>query len=193
MVNIRHINEELFYQIILVDFGNFDYIKFSKPLPISTLITTYFQLNGLDMTDAKEKIDKMVEDMNDCSEMLDDYFSIKINPNTASLEALPRLIKGHKPSMAYLPDLMYHLGTNVDWMEEEGCVRDMSTQLARFYARTPDKALTEDEYLNWSNIAEHLFFPLYKSLLYPSNQLTDRQTFHTVANITDLYKVFERC
>ncbi len=31
------LNQELFYQIVLVDFGNFDYIDFQEPLPIAQL------------------------------------------------------------------------------------------------------------------------------------------------------------
>ena len=192
LINIRNLNEDLFYQIILVDFGNLNYYKFPKPLPLADILSVYFRVNASDVDNVNDKINKLVDPMVTCSQMLDDYFSIKINPKTSSLEALPLLAKDHFPIMAYLPDFLFRFA-NVNWYEEEGCFQDVATELARFYARTPSKLTTEQEYLSWSKVVEHVFFPLYKSLIFPSNDLKQKQTFHTVANITNLYKVFERC
>lgn len=192
LVNIPNINEQLFYQIILLDFGNISIFKFKSPLSLYELIAIYFKRNAPEMSNMKERIDEMIEALVDCSEMLDDYFSLRIDPKTASLVTLPRIINGHTPLMAFLPDFMYRLGSNVDWTQEDACLHGVSTELAKFYARTPLKLPNEEDYLAWANTTEFAFFPLFKSVLFPSN-LVNKQTFHTVANITDLYKVFERC
>ncbi|OTF69706.1 hypothetical protein BLA29_011481, partial [Euroglyphus maynei] len=39
MLNMPNLNQELFYQIYLIEFGNFDYFRFKRPLSIRTLLS----------------------------------------------------------------------------------------------------------------------------------------------------------
>lgn len=193
MVSIRPLNNELFYQMILVDFGNFDYIQFQKALPVSELIAIYLRHNKPNIASIPEEADKIMKPILENSEMLKDYFSLKINSETGTLEALPCIVKGHMPVMNYLPDLMFQLSSNVDWTDEMTCLHDISKHLAAFYSRPPQKLTTDEEHKSWASNIERLFFPLYKTLLLPSRELATKGSFFTLTNITELYKFFERC
>lgn len=192
MIDIRKLSEELFYQIYLIDFGNFDYIKFQKPLPLMKLLSTYFQVNPSNITNVMGRIGEMVDFLVSHSKMLNDYFSMKINPKDATIETLPCLMKDHAPVMTFLPDFIHALVFNVNWEDEDSCFRAFGKELARFYSRPPVK-LSQEQYLTWAEQVEDKLYPLYKKLLVPSRKLTDTHTIHTVANINSLYKVFERC
>lgn len=192
MINVSNFNQELFYQLILLDFGNFDYIEFKNPLPIPGLLKVYFEANSAsDGTDYSEKANQITNLLIEKRYMLDDYFSIKINAETKSLEAIPCLVDGHMPVMYYLPDFLHRLVSNVNWNEEKECFSSIGIELKNFYCHTP---CAEDlDYQCWASLVEDTLYPLYKTLLFPSSFLTDRNSIHYLTNITDLYKVFERC
>ncbi|KAH9393534.1 DNA mismatch repair protein [Tyrophagus putrescentiae] len=193
LVTIRPLNQELFYQSILVDFGNFDYIEFQKPLPIAELVAIYLRHHKPAVANVTEEANKIIQPMLEQHLMLKDYFSLKIDAEKATLEAIPWIVKGHMPVMTFLPSLLYQLATLVDWQDEVPCLHEISMQLAIFYARPPKRATTEQEHKAWASNVERLFFPLYKTLLIPSGELRTKGSFFTLTNITELYKFFERC
>lgn len=195
LVTIRPLNEELFYQMILVDFGNFDYIEFQKPLPLSELAAIYLRYHKPAVANVAEEANNIIKPLLELNHtlMLKDYFSLKINLETGTLEAVPWIIKGHMPVMTFLPDLIYNLALIEDWTDEESCLNQISQHLAAFYARPPTKFTSEEEQKTWASNVERLFFPLYKTLLVPSGELRTKGSFFTLTNITELYKFFERC
>ncbi|KAI2804207.1 DNA mismatch repair protein [Blomia tropicalis] len=193
LVNIHNMNEELFYQIIMADFANFDYIKFGNPLSLFKLLNTYLQVNGLNYgNNMDEQTTNMVKILLSNREMMDDYFSIKISPG-GSLEAIPCLVDKHRPQISFLPDFIYKLVHNVDWEDEKNCFHNLAIELSRFYSRKAVKLLSEQHYSTFEQQLEQKFYPLYRTLLCPSKKLYNNSTFQKVANISDLYKVFERC
>ena len=46
---------------------------------------------------------------------------------------------------------------------------------------------------NWKKVMEHTVFPAMKKYLKPPKECADNRTFNMVADLPDLYKVFERC
>lgn len=189
MLNIQQFNKELIYQVFLLDFGNFDYIRFSQPLSLKKLLSTYLEVNKIEKTDLF--IDNMIELLISKYEMLDDYFSIKINED-CEIETIPILIDNHQPNFAYMPEFIYSLINNVDWTKEKSCFHSFGKAIAQFYSYTPNYPDEESaEFKAWSKIIENTIYPMYKNLLLPENNL--QNSFHLITTVDNLYKVFERC
>ena len=56
-----------------------------------------------------------------------------------------------------------------------------------------DEEETTDTSSNWKKVMEHTVFPAVKKYLKPPKECADNRTFNCVADLPDLYKVFERC
>ena len=78
------LSRQLFYQIALYDFGNFGLLKLSEPAPLHELALLALDSPDSGWTEAdgpKEELAQyVVELLVSKAEMLDDYFSIEINP-----------------------------------------------------------------------------------------------------------------
>ncbi|KAH9419950.1 DNA mismatch repair protein [Dermatophagoides pteronyssinus] len=194
MLNMPNLNRELFYQIYLIEFGNFDYFRFKQPLSIRTLLSTYLEVNPPSIdTDCTAAIEKMVQTLISKYEMLDDYFSIRINKDDATIESLPVMIAKYEPNYIYLPEFIHGLATNVDWKQEKNCFKTLGQELARFYSYAPSLSNKNDvEFRAWSDLVETQIYSRYKKLLSPTKSLSEG-TIYVIANVTELYKVFERC
>ena len=94
------------------------------------------------------------------------------------------------------------LATEVNWEEEEACFDTLAKETAKFYAIKSDKfsrydAKQHEDESNldstWKHTVEHIVYPERKKKLSPPKKLAENMTFVQVANLPDLYKVFERC
>lgn len=127
--------------------------------------------------------------------MIDEYFSLAISPSGA-VTSLPLLQKGYTPNLDRLPHFLLCLATRVDWEDEKGCFEGFLRELAFFYSPRPfdDAAEEEDEdeadkaHQIWQ--LEHVLFPAFRRTLWPRSMTND---VSQVANLPDLFRVFERC
>ena len=77
--------------------------------------------------------------------MLEEYFSIGIadlGPGSTGgvrVTTLPRLVDGHTPHLAALPDFVVALAWTVNWEEETPCFDGVARVLAQFYSRLPPR------------------------------------------------------
>ncbi|KAG2181878.1 hypothetical protein INT44_008694 [Umbelopsis vinacea] len=157
----------------------------------------------------------------DRSEMLLEYFSIRVS-ETGELLSVPMLIKNYVPTLDKLPLFLLRLGTEVDWDGEKECFETLAKELALFYCAEPplqepaedirtdpqgDQEMTESNTLDstyekdhkayvWQ--VEHLIFPALKFQFAAPKSLAASSgpgSGHVVqlANLPDLYKIFERC
>ena len=86
----------------------------------------------------------------------------------------------------------------VDWTSEKECFQTFAKECSLFYAFKPDPFTAEEtnenaQDKNWAWSVEHVLFPAFRSGLVPPKHLAEDGTFLQVANLPDLYKVFERC
>ena len=86
----------------------------------------------------------------------------------------------------------------MDWDSEEGCFSTFAQECSRFYAFKPDPYQSGDEPENSSNhswqwTVEHVLFPAFRTGLVPPSRFSENGTLLQIANLPDLYKVFERC
>ncbi|KAI7688539.1 DNA mismatch repair protein Mlh1 [Sarcoptes scabiei] len=98
LLKLADFNQELFYQIFLLDFGNFNYLRFKTSLSLRMLLETYFEVYP-DLKSSTNSVDEMIEMIISKQTLLEDYFSISLNDVEESLEALPVLIDQHQPNI----------------------------------------------------------------------------------------------
>ncbi|XP_065215120.1 DNA mismatch repair protein Mlh1 isoform X1 [Planococcus citri] len=191
--------EEMFYQMMISNFGNFHVIKFSTPLYLPELISIAMEeVEGSD--EEKAQIAKAAADVIDSKKlMLNDYFATEIDENE-NLLSIPLLLDNYTPSVAGLPSYALTLATEVNWEEELPCFKTFCEQTASFYAygwkkeNVPDdEDLTDGECLKWTWTLEHVLYPAIKKHLLPSKKLFNDRAVLQIASLPQLYKVFERC
>lgn len=207
LCNLRVLCEELFRQQVFMRFSNFDRVELRPPLPIRELLERASRLVCTQRSGASTAplwtpaacVDALMR----MREMLAEYFALELTPDGA-LAALPQLVDGHVPDLAYLPLFLYYLASEVNWQLESECFHGVARQLARFYvprlpaASTGDAppaldAVPEEQRKAYEGCLQRVLLPAVKSLLYPPRTYSNDGTFVQIASLETLYKVFERC
>ncbi|KZP14929.1 DNA mismatch repair protein MutL [Athelia psychrophila] len=201
LVNHGALAEELFYQLGLRQFGNFGRLKLNPPPPLRTLVDL-----ALDAEDgiknsmlSKEDISNRIVDAI-CSrrEMLAEYFALHITAD-GMVESLPLLLRDYTPNLDKLPSFLMRLGPQVDWSSEANCFGSFLRELAYFYVPGPldpspgpssPRSKGAEKAERWQ--IEHVLFPTMRRYLSAPKSLLDHDVVQ-VANLPDLYRVFERC
>lgn len=192
LVATKTLFEELCYQMLLFNFENLDCISLTKPLPLSELAVLALQDADSGWTEddgpMEELAERIVEILTSKAPLMREYFNLCIT-DEGTLEAIPVIVDDYIPSMAYLPMFILRLATEVEWDEEKECFQTFCKETARFYAKI---ALTKsDQEYKWE--VEHAIFPAIKQYLLPPKSFAKNGSLLQVANLPDLYRVFERC
>ncbi|KAF9405972.1 DNA mismatch repair protein [Podila epigama] len=228
LVHFEAVSEELFYQICLRDFSNFGFIHLSTPAPIWELVL--MALNDehelmeraewpAELKSKEEIATSVVELLVSRREMLREYFSICITEE-GLLTAIPMLLKGYIPNMEKLADLLWRLGSEVNWTSEKACFQTISREIAIFYSTQADRVEDKDEDsgledddltrgrdhdantksaqelqdARFQHMIATVIFPAFKRNFVPPTTVIERSGIVVqVAQVKDLYKVFERC
>ena len=97
------------------------------------------------------------------------------------------------------------LATEVNWESERECFDSLAKEIGQFYALNsdwiePDNASTSQSQAaasssqpSWRWTVEHVIYPAFKATLLPSQDTAQDSSILQIANLHDLYKVFERC
>ena len=93
--------------------------------------------------------------------------------------------------MANLPHFLTGLINRVDWTNEKSCLNQIANEIATYYADLSESNLIENS--NWKWITEFILYPEFKSRFYPSKNLLDNGSILQIADLTNLYTIFERC
>ncbi|XP_064486491.1 DNA mismatch repair protein Mlh1-like [Ornithodoros turicata] len=198
IINTRQISRELFYQLALKDFGNFAAMRLSEPAPIHDLVMLALDSEESGWTEEdgpKEDLANHVVDfLKTKAEMLNDYFSLEID-ESGQILTLPVILDNHTPPMEGLPMYLLRLATEVDWETERECFDTFCRETADFYAMPhyKDRTAEESPEKSWKWVTEHVLYPATKAHLRLPSEFTDNSCILQIANLSDLYKVFERC
>lgn len=211
LANIPRLSEHLFYQIVLRDFGNFAALRLDPAPSLKELAMIALDSEDSGWTEAdgsKEDLAQfVVKSLMDKAEMLDDYFSLELDQESETLITLPLLLNNFVPFLTALPTFILRIATEVIWDDEISCFQSFASELAKFYAVAKDGIVArydtkqheedsgdEDEDTDrWKEVVEQIVMPACKKMLWPPKTCTDDMTLVQVANLPDLYKVFERC
>ncbi|XP_006188413.1 DNA mismatch repair protein Mlh1 isoform X2 [Camelus ferus] len=208
LLNTTRLSEELFYQILIYDFANFGVLRFSEPASLFDLAMLALDSPESGWTEEdgpKEGLaEYIVEFLKKKAEMLADYFSLEIDEE-GNLIGLPLLIDNYVPPLEGLPIFVLRLATEVNWDEEKECFESLSKECALFYS-IRKQYVSEESTLSsqqsevpgstpnpWKWTVEHVVYKAFRSHLLPPKHFTEDGNILQLANLPDLYKVFERC
>ncbi|MBN3271850.1 MLH1 protein, partial [Polyodon spathula] len=204
LLNTTKLSQALFYQILIYDFGNFGVLRLSTPAPLYDLAMLALESpeSGWTEEDGPQEglAQYIVEFLKKKSEMLLDYFSMEIDED-GNLAGLPLLLDNYIPALEGLPMFILRLATEVNWDDEKECFESFSRECSMFYSIRKqyileDPALLEQQVFlgtSWKWTVEHVVFKAFRTLLAPPKQFTEDGSILQIANLPDLYKVFERC
>ncbi|XP_053730698.1 DNA mismatch repair protein Mlh1 [Synchiropus splendidus] len=203
LLNTSRLSQELFYQILIYDFGNFGLLRLSTPAPIYDLAMLALESEESGWTEEdgpKEGLAQYIVDfLKKKAEMLEDYFSMEIDQE-GNLTSLPLLLDKFSPVMEGLPMFILRLATEVNWDSEKDCFRDFSKECSMFYSIRKQYILEpepgggqENEANSWRWKVEHVICKAFRTLFSPPKHFSEDGTVLQIANLPDLYKVFERC
>ncbi|KAM9365180.1 DNA mismatch repair protein Mlh1 [Pholidichthys leucotaenia] len=203
LLNTTKLSQELFYQILIYDFGNFGILRLSTPAPLYDLAMLALDSEESGWTEddgPKEGLAKYIVDfLKKKAEMLEDYFSMEIDQE-GNLTGLPLLLDKYTPVMEGLPMFILRLATEVNWDNEKDCFRDFSKECSMFYSIRKQYILEAEpgeeqasEVNSWRWKVEHVIFKAFRSLFSPPKSFSEDGAVLQIANLPDLYKVFERC
>ena len=141
--------------------------------------------------------------------MIDEYFSISLSLE-GRLESIPMLLKGYTPNLDRLPHFLLCMGTRVDWGDEKECFGSILRELAFFYAPrilpsnldldNGEKGSGEElegegkegeRHARWQ--LEHILFPSMRKYTHWKRDSLSNGDLKQVANLPDLFRIFERC
>ncbi|XP_037533890.1 DNA mismatch repair protein Mlh1 [Nematolebias whitei] len=203
LLNCTRLSQELFYQILVYDFGNFGVLRLSEPAPLYDLAMLALDSEDSGWTEEdgpKEGLAQYIVDfLKRKAEMLEDYFSLEIDEE-GNLTGLPLLLDRYTPIMEGLPMFVLRLATEVNWDEEKDCFRDFCRECSSFYSIRKRYILEAEpgqeqdaEVNSWRWKVEHVIFKAFRTLFSPPKSLSEDGSVLQIANLPDLYKVFERC
>ncbi|OBZ78145.1 DNA mismatch repair protein Mlh1 [Grifola frondosa] len=202
LVNHGALSEELFYQLGLRQFGNYSRLRLDPPPPLRTLVTIAVDAeDGIDKSrlSKPEIIDCIVDTVMARRNMLQEYFSMSVSAE-GLVESIPLLLGDYTPNLDKLPLFLMRLGPQVNWTSEMECFDTFLRELAFFYVPEPltpaisqelrSEDMGEERAMKWQ--VQHVLFPAISRYLVPPKTLLDRDVVQ-VADLPDLYRVFERC
>ncbi|XP_078072764.1 DNA mismatch repair protein Mlh1 [Mustelus asterias] len=209
LINTTKLSQELFYQVLIYDFGNFGVLKLSNSAPLYELAMLALDSPESGWTEEdgpKEGLAEYIVDfLKTKSEMLQDYFSLGIDEE-GNLTGLPLLLENYVPALEGLPMFILRLATEVNWDEEKECFEKLSKEFGMFYSIRKEYTLDTEVSSNpgqqsqelstdksWKWTVEHVVSKAFRTLLLPPKHFTEDGSILQLANLPDLYKVFERC
>nr|WJN24862.1 mismatch repair protein [Farysia itapuensis] len=142
LVNHDAFIEEFGYQLVVRQFGSLKKARLEPTPSIEELVELGLSLLDADgQLNAEHAVSKIVDLLLAHAEMLDEYFSLKLDSEARTVEALPNLIPRASAGIGgadvcainldRLPQLLVRLATQVDYSDEQTCFDDCARQIAR--------------------------------------------------------------
>ncbi|CAG9861631.1 unnamed protein product [Phyllotreta striolata] len=194
LCDTKAILTELFYQFIMYNFQNFDTYSFSNPVPLQELALVCLDMPETGWTpedgDKAELSARIKDILTEKGPMLEDYFSVKID-REGNILSLPIILENYLPDPAGLCTYIVRLATEVNWEVEKECFRTFAEETAKFYAKIPEEVNQNGK--EWQWVTEHVLYPAIKEYFIPPKSFMENCAVLEIADLYNLYKVFERC
>ena len=202
LLDMSVISSEMFYQLGLAGFGSFPRFVFSNRPKVADLLQIALDDPRVPNppgvgSDPSVYCNSTAEFLMAKAEMMEEYFGLVLDPEDGSLVGIPQLLPSFLPPLWKLPAFFIHLGTEVDWTNEASCFSSFLRALAKLYSLAPEQRMDGsvmpggETPLAWA--IEHTLFPALRGAFYPPSALATNGAVLQIAQLQDLYKVFERC
>lgn len=203
LVQIPALAIDYFQQLILEGFECFQPLRLDPPPPLRKLLTLALlhcteakrPFATLDVGDQEAVLEECLEEgLRPHLPLLRAYFGIDISDDMTLL-SLPRILEQLLPDWIQLPTFVYTLATQINYIHETECFRQIVHALALLFAPPPlDDAILDPEQRKarkWT-----IEFVLLDSLkgggFFPSRKMVEGPV-RKLCSIDNLYKIFERC
>lgn len=205
LINTIKLSNHFFYQSLISNFGEHGVLRLSPPPPVRSLVLLGLEVPEVGWSEgdgSKEQLaDTVVETLLSRKDMLQDYFSMELEvggDGELMLTGLPLLLQDYTPWLAGIPVYLIKLATEVNWKDEQSCFDSFCKETANFYAVRENGRFDSGQHNNgddekWKYTLEHVLYPAMKKSLLPPEICGQDMTILQIANLPDLYKVFERC
>ncbi|CAG9814820.1 unnamed protein product [Phaedon cochleariae] len=195
LCNTKTILAELFYQFLLYHFQNFDSYKFSNRISIHELAMIGLEMPETGWTQEDGEKSVLAKRIVECfggtrRAMLLDYFCMEID-ELGNICSLPILVEDYLPDPKSLPMYVIRLATEVNWDSEKEFFESFARETSKFYAEVPNEINQNGK--SWQWVTEFVLFPAIKNYFIPPKSFTENGAILEIANLPNLYKVFERC
>ncbi|KAH3682881.1 hypothetical protein WICPIJ_006137, partial [Wickerhamomyces pijperi] len=190
IIDYGSVTNELFYQLGLLNFGNFGTIELQgtdEELSIESLLSVLYKDPNFKPSKSIKEVEQCILEM---SEMYREYFQIQFT-ESGIIKTIPILLKNYMPPLEKLPMFLYRLSTQVSYDDEQCCLDGILRQLALFHIPL---SLNEDDDSKVNELngkLENVLIPQIKRVLVAPNWL--KKDVVEVADLPGLYRVFERC
>jgi len=205
LINTIKLSNHFFYQSLISNFGEHGVLRLSPPPDVRSLVMLGLEVPEVGWSEgdgSKEQLaDTVVETLLLRKDMLQDYFSLELEvgeDGELMLTGLPLLLQDYTPWLAGIPVYLIKLATEVNWKGEQECFESFCKETANFYAvrevgRFDSGQHNNEDEEKWKYTLEHVLYPAMKKSLLPPEICGQDMTILQIANLPDLYKVFERC
>ncbi|KAK9905111.1 hypothetical protein WJX75_009823 [Coccomyxa subellipsoidea] len=222
LINIGNLGRDLFYQLVLQNWGNLQRLIIDEPVRIADLAVIALQMLQPDLQEegrwqAAVSIEERLVGQRD---FLAQGAAVGIDREAGTLTWLPVVLDNFRPDPTRLPLLVCRLAECSDWENEEEAISCTSQALADFYSPqaisdvlgfqkgdhhppAPDlnpgvgdvlSALPSRDTADPQSWAtEHVLFPAIRSKLIPAARRAKDGSIVRLVSLKTLYKVFERC
>lgn len=180
------------------DYFSFFILKNLSCLPIIELESSkYVDISALDSCKFRPLLSK--SDILDAREMLEDYFSLRITDD-GLVTGLPILLQNfpleYFDAKSFMVSFMSY--STINWDDEEECLFSIAKSLSHAFSAAVISRLTDT--LAFDQIGREYFevhlVPLLRdgNYFYPSKSgITTTSSLNRLADLKELYKIFERC
>ncbi|KAL7487865.1 hypothetical protein ACHAW6_013431 [Cyclotella cf. meneghiniana] len=223
MIDHRELAREMFYQLALLRFsgmpmaelggGGVDVMEVIAHLLEASEMEDLEESTDLEVSKTNCSLARQATCcLAEKAPMLEEYFSIRFEWRDVQGRSQRRalFLTGlpicHTPQPHALPVFLIRLATEVDWTAELPCFQGICTEIGSYYAELPvassatcftvahssnkNMELIEDEAKSY---VKHILYPAIAHLVVPPKDFAANGTVLKLANLTSLYKVFERC
>ncbi|KII61532.1 DNA mismatch repair protein Mlh1 [Thelohanellus kitauei] len=182
IVNLLLMCLELFYQIVIFNFGSFNYWKLKNPHFLEKPDKTH--------PENRYKYSEFIKK----TPMLMDYFSIQVS-NDGYLTHIPQILQNYALNTKLISAFIHKIIFESDWNDEILCFKNISKAIAWLYASSLVTMNVENEEgeKKFRKTIELCIIPLLKTILVPQKSMMYNGTLTLLTSIPDLYKIFERC
>mmetsp|Transcript_11627 Transcript_11627/g.35028 ORF Transcript_11627/g.35028 Transcript_11627/m.35028 type:complete len:181 (-) Transcript_11627:2822-3364(-) len=179
-------------------------IEFKPAAPLSRLLRVELDSVRSGWSEEDGPKDDLVQEMVDLlvskAELLREYFSIDVTAD-GNLNGLPVLLDEYSPDLAGLPLFLFRLAVEVDWESEADCLGGIARELGSLYQDPGASFTTASTKVNGPaqieksgrQMMEHCVFPGLRGMFAPPAQLQRNGSIVEIADLHQLYKIFERC
>lgn len=188
-------SREWAYQQLLLRLGTLSSCRLDVPLVLDGLVRLALEAEPpwLEHGTAEELSARVAKVLGDRAALLHEYFGLRIADG--AVEELPLVWRGgFLCSPERLPAVVMRLALVVDWKDEQPCLDGIAVALSDLYAVHPhhDSLLCDGGLQKpYGFVVEHHVMPALRTLQLPASLAPT--ALRRLANLTDLYKVFERC